>query len=143
MAGAKEQDLVGQANIKVIGVGGAGNNMVNWLYQKGIRGAEIIACNTDLQHLNIIEADKKFLIGKDVTRGLGCGGFPNKGAEAAQESNAEIKESLKGADMVFICAGMGGGTGKSSATCDLASVTPWTENHWRPCLGPHLFHVCF
>ncbi|MFH1916181.1 MAG: cell division protein FtsZ [Nanoarchaeota archaeon] len=120
MAGNNE-NLVGQANIKVIGVGGAGNNMVNWLYQKGVRGAEIIACNTDLQHLNIIEADKKFLIGKDVTRGLGCGGFPQKGAEAAQESNSEIKESLKGADMVFICAGMGGGTG-TGASAPVAQV---------------------
>jgi cell division protein FtsZ len=61
---------VGQANIKVLGCGGAGNNMVSWLYKKGIRGAEIIACNTDQQHLNITEADRKFLIGRDITRGL-------------------------------------------------------------------------
>ncbi len=106
---------VGQANIKVIGAGGAGNNMVNWLYMKGIKGAEIIACNTDQQHLKIIEADRKFLIGKDITRGLGCGGFPEKGAEAAQESIQIIKESLKDADMCFVCAGMGGGTGTGSA----------------------------
>jgi len=106
---------VGQANIKVIGSGGAGNNMVSWLYKKGIKGAEIIACNTDQQHLNITEADKKFLLGKDVTRGLGCGGFPEKGAEAAQENLLDIKESLKDADMVFVCAGMGGGTGTGSA----------------------------
>lgn len=102
---------VGQANIKVIGVGGAGNNMVNWLYKKGIHGAEIIACNTDLQHLNITEADKKYLLGKEVTRGLGCGGFAEKGAEAAQESMQQIKESLKKSDMIFVCGGMGGGTG--------------------------------
>ncbi|MFH1916113.1 MAG: cell division protein FtsZ [Nanoarchaeota archaeon] len=106
---------VGQANIKVIGCGGGGNNMVNWLYKKGVRGAEIIACNTDQQHLNIIEADKKFLLGKDVTRGLGCGGFPSKGEEAAQESLQDIKETLKGADMVFVCAGMGGGTGTGAS----------------------------
>ncbi|MBR9690352.1 cell division protein FtsZ [Candidatus Woesearchaeota archaeon] len=112
---------VGQANIKVIGCGGAGNNMVNWLYKKGVKGAEIIACNTDLQHLQITEADKKFLIGKEVTRGLGCGGFPEKGAEAAQESLSEIKESLRGADMVFVCGGMGGGTGTGSAPI-IASV---------------------
>jgi cell division protein FtsZ len=110
----KEYDF-GQANIKVIGAGGAGNNMVTWLYQKGIRGAEIIAFNTDQQHLNISEADKKFLIGKELTRGLGCGGFPQRGKEAAEESMNEIKDSLKGADMVFICAGMGGGTGTGSA----------------------------
>ncbi len=102
---------VGQANIKVIGVGGAGNNMVDWLYKKGIKGAEIVACNTDQQHLTITEADRKFLIGKDLTRGLGCGGFPERGAEAAKENIQEIKEVLKGADMVFVCGGMGGGTG--------------------------------
>jgi len=107
--------LVGQANIKVIGCGGAGNNMVGWLYKKGIKGAEIIACNTDRQHLGVIDADRKFLIGKTVTRGLGCGGFPEKGAEAAKESINELKECLKAADMVFVCAGMGGGTGTGSA----------------------------
>ena len=106
---------VGQANIKVIGVGGAGNNMVGWLYKKGIKGAEIIACNTDKQHLGIIDADRKFLIGKGVTRGHGCGGFPEKGAESAKESIQELKESLRGADMVFVCAGMGGGTGTGAA----------------------------
>jgi len=106
---------VGHANIKVLGVGGAGNNMVGWLYKKGIKGAEIIACNTDKQHLGVIDADRKFLIGKGVTRGLGCGGFPEKGAEAAKESLQELKSSLKGADMVFVCAGMGGGTGTGAA----------------------------
>lgn len=106
---------VGQASIKVIGCGGAGNNMVNWLYKKGIKGAEILAVNTDLQHLKITESDKKFLIGKEITRGLGCGGFPEKGAEAAKESLSEIKESLQKSDMVFVCAGMGGGTGTGSA----------------------------
>ncbi len=106
---------VGQANIKVIGCGGAGNNMVSWLYTKGVKGAEVIACNTDQQHLNITEADRKFLMGKDVTRGLGCGGFPEKGTQAAKESIQDIKDSLKGSDMVFVCAGMGGGTGTGSA----------------------------
>ena len=106
---------VGQANIKVIGCGGAGNNMVNWLYKKGIKGAEIMACNTDKQHLDVTEADKKFLIGKDVTKGLGCGGYPQKGAEAAQESINEIKECIRGSDMIFVCAGMGGGTGTGAS----------------------------
>ena len=106
---------VGQANIKVIGTGGAGNNMVSWLYKKGIKGAEVLACNTDQQHLKITDADRKFLLGKDTTKGLGAGGYPEKGAEAAQESMTEIKESLKGSDMVFVLAGMGGGTGTGSA----------------------------
>lgn len=106
---------VGQANIKVIGVGGAGNNMVSWLYRKGIKGAEVIACNTDIQHLNITEADRKFVLGRDLTKGLGCGGFPEKGQEAAKEAINEIKDALKGADMVLVCAGMGGGTGTGAA----------------------------
>jgi len=108
-------DVVGQAKIKVIGAGGAGGNMVNWLYHKGIKGAEIVACNTDQQHLDMTDADRKFLIGKDLTKGLGCGGWPERGAEAAQESIAQIKDTLKGSDMVFVCAGMGGGTGTGSA----------------------------
>jgi len=116
---AAEQQIgdieVNQANIKVFGVGGAGNNMVGWLYQKGIKGAEIISANTDIQHLNIIDSDRKILIGKGVTRGLGCGGFPEKGSESAQESLQEIKEALKGSDMTFVCAGMGGGTGTGAA----------------------------
>ncbi len=106
---------VGQANIKVVGVGGAGNNMVSWLYKKGIKGAEIIACNTDIQHLNISEADRKFVLGRDLTKGLGCGGFPEKGAEAAKEAINEIKDVLQGSDLVLICAGMGGGTGTGAA----------------------------
>lgn len=106
---------VNHANIKVIGVGGAGNNMVGWLYNKGVQGAEIIACNTDQQHLDITNSDRKFLLGREVTRGLGCGGFPEKGAAAAQESINEIKDALKGSDMVFVCAGMGGGTGTGAA----------------------------
>ncbi|MCG8669236.1 MAG: cell division protein FtsZ [Pseudomonadales bacterium] len=119
MEKAREQEnpefQVGQANIKVIGVGGAGNNMVNWLYKKGIKGAEILACNTDKQHLDIIDADHKFLLGTDVTKGLGAGGYPSKGTEAAQVSMQEIKEGLKSADMCFVCAGMGGGTGTGAA----------------------------
>ncbi|MBD3249235.1 cell division protein FtsZ [Candidatus Woesearchaeota archaeon] len=116
---AAEQNVgdtnVGQANIKVIGVGGAGNNMVGWLYNKGIKGAEILAVNTDQQHLDITDSDSKFLLGREVTRGLGCGGYPQKGTEAAQESLNELKESLKDSDMVFVCAGMGGGTGTGAA----------------------------
>ena len=110
------EDLeVGHANIKVAGIGGAGNNMVSWLYKKGIKGAEVIACNTDKQHLDITASDKKFLIGRDLTRGLGCGGFPAKGAEAAQESLGTIKDALRNTDMIFICCGMGGGTGTGAA----------------------------
>ena len=114
-ATAAESDEFGHANIKVIGVGGAGNNMVSWLYKKGIRGAEVLAVNTDKQHLDITESDRKFIIGRDVTRGLGAGGYPQKGAEAAQESMLQLKETLRGSDMTFVCAGMGGGTGTGAA----------------------------
>ncbi len=107
--------VVGQANIKVIGCGGGGSNMVNWLYNKGVQGAEVIATNTDKQHLDIISSDKKILMGKDLTRGLGCGGYPNKGMEAAKESLQALKDVTKDTDMVFICAGMGGGTGTGAA----------------------------
>ena len=109
------ENMVGQANIKVLGVGGAGSNMVSWLYKKGVKGAEITACNTDKQHLDITNSDKKILIGTELTRGLGCGGFPQKGAEAAKESIQEIKDTVAGTDMAFICAGMGGGTGTGAA----------------------------
>ncbi len=106
---------VGQARIKVFGCGGGGSNMVSWLHQKGVKGAEIIACNTDRQHLDLVNADYKFLIGEQITRGLGCGGFPQKGEAAAQESMMKIKELLGKTDMIFVCAGMGGGTGTGSA----------------------------
>jgi cell division protein FtsZ len=96
---------VGTANIKVIGCGGAGSNAVNWLYKKGIRGAEIVACNTDLQHLQIVEADRKILIGKDKTRGLGAGGYPEVGLEAAKEASSELKDALKGTGSAPYIAG--------------------------------------
>lgn len=106
---------VGQANITVVGCGGGGNNMVAWLHKKGIQGAKILALNTDLQHLNMTDADHRILIGRELTRGLGAGGYPSKGMEAAKESLHEIKAHLKDCDMTFICAGMGGGTGTGSA----------------------------
>ncbi len=115
MPSASEGLKVGQANITVIGCGGAGNNMVSWLHKKGIQGAKIFAINTDLQHLNITDADQKILIGRELTRGLGCGGYPQKGTEAAKESLHELKGLLKDCDMAFIVAGMGGGTGTGSS----------------------------
>lgn len=110
------QDVqIGRANIKVFGCGGGGSNATTWLFKKGIQGAEIVAMNTDKQHLDMMSADKKILIGRDLTRGLGAGGYPQIGTEAAKEQMTEIKEVLRGADMVFICAGLGGGTGTGSA----------------------------
>jgi cell division protein FtsZ len=110
-----EEGLAAQANIKVVGIGGAGINMTDWLYKKGVRGAEIIACNTDKMHLDAREADKKILLGKDTTKGLGAGGYPEIGEQATRESVQEIKEALRETDMLFLCAGMGGGTGTGGA----------------------------
>ena len=105
----------GKANIKVIGVGGMGGNAVTWLFNKGINGATIYAANTDALHLSVTKADEKILIGKELTRGLGCGGVPNKGREAAKEALVDVKKAVGGADMVFVIAGMGGGTGTGAA----------------------------
>lgn len=101
----------GKANIKVFGCGGAGSNMVTWLFNKGINGATVYGVNTDALHLSITKADEKILIGKELTRGLGCGGYPQKGREAAKEALSELKKATGGADMVFVIGGMGGGTG--------------------------------
>ena len=105
----------GKANIKVIGVGGMGCNAITWLFNKGINGASIYATNTDALHLSVTKADEKILIGKELTRGLGCGGAPQRGREAAKEAIVDIKKMVGGADMVFVVAGMGGGTGTGAA----------------------------
>lgn len=104
-----------KAEIKVIGSGGAGGNTISRLMQVGIVGAETIAINTDAQDLLYSDADRKVLIGKDVTGGLGAGADPKIGMEAAKESKEEIKQAIEGADMVFINCGLGGGTGTGSA----------------------------
>ncbi len=105
----------GVATIKVIGVGGAGNNAVNRMIDAGIRGVEFIAVNTDSQILKVSKAATKIQIGEKITRGLGAGANPDIGAQAAEETKGEISEALRGADMVFVTAGMGGGTGTGAA----------------------------
>ena len=104
-----------KTQIKVVGCGGAGNNAISRLMQVGIVGAQTIAINTDAMDLLYTDADVKILIGKELTGGLGAGADPKIGMEAAKESKEEIKKALKGADMVFITAGLGGGTGTGSA----------------------------
>lgn len=104
-----------QARICVIGAGGGGNNTVTTLTDMGIEGAQTVAINTDAKHLSITNADRKLLIGKETTRGLGAGGYPGIGKKAAEESKKELKEILDGVDMVFITCGLGGGTGTGSA----------------------------
>src|SRR6516162_2507643 len=103
------------AVIKVVGVGGGGTNAVSRMVDAGLRGVEFIAANTDAQALDMLDADVKLNIGRESTRGLGAGANPEIGLAAASESRDDIKESLKGADMVFVTAGEGGGTGTGAA----------------------------
>jgi cell division protein FtsZ len=111
------KDAVGNylAVIKVVGVGGGGTNAVNRMVDAGLSGVEFIAVNTDAQALMVCDADVKIHIGSAATRGLGAGADPAVGLAAAQESRDELKEALKGADMIFITAGEGGGTGTGGA----------------------------
>ena len=112
----------GAANIKVIGVGGGGGNALNRMIEAGLRGVEFIAVNTDQQALEASKAQTKIQIGEKLTRGLGAGANPEIGECSAEESKAEIAEALKGADMVFITSGMGGGTG-TGATPVIADIS--------------------
>jgi len=123
-----------QARIVVIGVGGAGNNTVTALKNMAVEGATTIVVNTDVKHLKISKADKKVLIGKTITKGLGAGGYPETGKNAALENKKDIKEILKNVDLVFLTGGLGGGTGtgampviarmaKESGSIVIAAVT--------------------
>jgi len=114
-ANAMEDDFVGQPRIVIVGCGGAGNNTVNRIHHMGVSGAETIAINTDKQHLDMIQADKRILIGKSLTKGLGAGGYPDVGKRAAEMARPILEAVLESADLVFITAGMGGGTGTGSA----------------------------
>ncbi|ALG81570.1 cell division protein FtsZ [Halanaeroarchaeum sulfurireducens] len=104
-----------QTEITVVGCGGAGSNTIDRMFDEGIHGASLVATNTDVQHLVDIEADSKILMGKEKTQGRGAGSLPQVGEEAALESQDEIRESITGSDMVFVTAGLGGGTGTGSA----------------------------
>ncbi len=105
---------VQKAKIKVVGCGGGGNNTINRISEVGIVGAETVAINTDAQDLLYTSADKKILIGKEVTKGLGAGSIPKVGEEAAREQENDLKQAITGADMVFLPCGLGGGTGTGS-----------------------------
>lgn len=104
-----------RARILVIGAGGMGTNAVNRLATVGVQGAETIAVNTDAQHLRTVKADRKVLIGEELTKGLGAGGYVEVGKQAAEESINELREIVRGADLVYVIAGMGGGTGSGAA----------------------------
>jgi len=104
-----------KTNIKIVGCGGSGSNTITRIMEEGIQGAEIVAANTDAQHLLLTQATKKMLLGRRATRGLGAGAIPQVGEMAAREVEDEIKAIVEGADIVFVTAGMGGGTGTGSA----------------------------
>jgi cell division protein FtsZ len=108
------EGVIGEAKIMVAGCGGAGNNTINRLGHIGIDGADLIAINTDKQHLSVTNADKKVLIGYELTRGLGSGGSPEVGEQSALEAKPALKEIFDGADLVFLTGGLGGGTGTGS-----------------------------
>jgi cell division protein FtsZ len=110
-----DDDFIGQPRILIVGCGGAGNNTVNRLHHMGVAGAETIAINTDKQHLDMIQADKRVLIGKSLTKGLGAGGYPDVGKRAAEMARPTLEALLESADLVFVTAGMGGGTGTGAA----------------------------
>jgi cell division protein FtsZ len=111
--------------IKVVGVGGGGNNALNHIIRGGVAGVDFIAANTDQAHLDLSEASNKIILGKELTRGLGAGADPMIGQKAALESRDEIRSALEGADMIFIAAGMGGGTG-TGASPVIASIAKET-----------------
>jgi cell division protein FtsZ len=113
---------VKKAKIAVFGCGGAGQNTVTRLTEMGVEGATTVSINTDAKHLAVGKADKKILIGRELTRGLGCGGHPEVGRKAAEESRAELKEALEGVDLLFAIAGLGKGTGTGSipVVCEMA-----------------------
>ena len=101
--------------ISIFGVGGAGCNIVSWMKEKGVMGAKIYALNTDAKHLSISKADGKILLGYNICGGLGCGGFPEQGAKAAEEAAGDIEKAMSGSSLVFITAGLGGGTGTGAS----------------------------
>jgi cell division protein FtsZ len=113
MTNMEENEFV--AKLAVVGLGGMGSNLVNRLFTNGIKSATTIAMNTDANHLNMIRAHKRILIGKELTQGLGVGGYPELGSKAAEASSREIMALIEGYDMVFLAAGLGGGTGGGAA----------------------------
>jgi cell division protein FtsZ len=113
---------VRKAKIMVVGCGGAGQNAVTRLTEMGVEGADTISLNSDAKHLAVGKADKKLLIGKELTRGLGCGGYPEVGKKCAEENRNELKDALEGCDLLFAIAGLGKGTGTGSVpvVCEIA-----------------------
>ncbi len=107
--------------ITAVGLGGAGCNVVSWIKERGMIGGRLLALNTDANHLSICKADRRILIGEQITHGLGCGGYPEKGEAAIHENLEQVMKELSGSSIVFIVAGLGGGTG-TGASCALAEA---------------------
>jgi cell division protein FtsZ len=107
----KEFAKTAKPSVAVVGLGGAGCNITTWIAEKGITGGRIIAANTDVNHLYVQKADKMILLGEKLCKGHGCGGYPEMGAQATRENSAELKAELEGTNLVFLVAGLGGGTG--------------------------------
>jgi cell division protein FtsZ len=112
---------ISRPQIAVVGLGGAGCNVVSWIKQRGVSGGRLLALNTDANHLSICKADRRILIGEKTTHGLGCGGYPEKGEAALKESFEDISKEISGANIVFLVAGLGGGTG-TGASCKMAEA---------------------
>lgn len=132
MVDAKLEELVNASkpSVAVVGLGGAGCNITTWIAEKGMVGGKIIAANTDVNHLSTMsKADKLILLGEDLCKGHGCGGYPEMGSQATRENLTEIKEELDGTNLVFLVAGLGGGTGTgaipvvSEVTRDIGALT--------------------
>ena len=102
-------------NVSVVGLGGAGSNIVSWIKQRGLAGGKLVAANTDAAHLSITKADRRILMGEKLTHGQGAGGYPDKGAEAARGSLEDIAKEINGSTLVCLSAGLGGGTGTGAA----------------------------
>ncbi len=107
----KEFAKTAKPSVAVVGLGGAGCNITTWIAEKGITGGRIIAANTDVNHLYVQKADKVILLGEKLCKGHGCGGYPEMGAQATKENTVELKAELEGTNLVFLVAGLGGGTG--------------------------------
>src|SRR4030042_5468167 len=103
----EEVARLSKPQVAVVGLGGAGCNIVSWMKQRGMVGGRLLALNTDANHLPICKADRRILIGEKITKGLGCGGYPEKGEAALKESLDELSKEIKGASIVFVVAGLG------------------------------------
>ncbi len=102
-------------NVSVVGLGGAGSNIISWIKQRGLTGGKLIAANTDAAHLSITKADRRILMGEKLTHGRGAGGYPDRGAAAARDALEDLVRETQGSNILFICAGLGGGTGTGAS----------------------------